>query len=85
MPIDLLSYLPSMEGWEEKAEQGTHSRRIMEVWNKMLKSPTLSAIMKNQERELSAPQDFRSVLGTHTHGNHETRRDNSVTVPVQHH
>lgn len=31
-----------MEGWEEEAEQGTHSRRIREVWNKVLKSPTLS-------------------------------------------
>lgn len=71
MTIDLLSYLPFMEGGEEKAAQGTYSR-MMEIWNKMLKLPTLSAVMEKQEEGLSAPQHFGSVLGTPSHGGRTT-------------
>lgn len=47
--------------WEEKAAQGTYSRRMMQVWNKMLKP---AAVMKKQIKGVSAPQHFGSVLGT---------------------
>jgi len=36
----------------------------MEVWNKMLKPTTLSAVMEKQEKGVSAAQHFGSVLGT---------------------
>ena len=42
----------------------------MEAWTKMLKPPTLSAVMKKQEKGLSAPQHFGSVLGTLSCGGH---------------
>lgn len=67
MTTNLLSYPPFMEGGEEKAAQGTYSR-MMEIWNKMLKPLTLSAVMEKQEKGLSAPQHFGSVLGMLSQG-----------------
>lgn len=71
MTIDLLSHLPFMEGREEKAAKGTYSR-MMQIWNKMLKPLTLSAVMEKQEKGLSAPQHFRSVLGMLSQGGRAT-------------
>lgn len=58
--------LPTFHGrWEEEAAQWTYSRRMMQIWDKMLKPPS---VMEKQKKGDSAPQHFGSVLRTLSHG-----------------